>query len=278
MKKLMTLYYVDLREEFGSSTNCNATVWGTLTARFNSWCATQGSWAEWDQAQLYRKHRAELTFFQDLERKMAYESGQEAEPEAKQAYAIQHWRPSFDIMKEFEMKRAFTVPDLLLSNGQAVMASKHTQPRPLRLGGKGGSDKYRPKDNCREDVAKEQHENAEAKQRERQSKRTLIMQAAEADNKAADDRHAKTQKYIQGQSAADVAVKREMHTEMMTVLKALVPSAPSRDEKIAVKLRMLTEMSNTLKALDVDDVTRPVYQAQVDILLAEIRQFQAEPT
>ena len=104
------------------------------------------------------------------------------------------------------------------------------------------------------------------------------MQAAEADNKAADDRLAKTQKYIQDQSAADVAVKREMHTEMMTVLKALVPSAPSRDEKIAVKLRMLTEMSNTLKALDVDDVTRPVYQAQVDILLAEIRQFQAEPT
>ena len=81
------------------------------------------------------------------------------------------------------------------------------------------------------------------------------------------------QKFIESQSAAESAVKKEMHSDLMATLKGL---GPSRDEKISAKLRMLTEMSTHLSTLDANDVTRPLYQAQVELMMGDIRQLQAE--
>ena len=89
----MTLYYVDFKDKFDGVTNNNVAVWASLTARFNSWCSTQSTWAEWLPEQLQRKHSAELAHFRDLERKMAGESGDERDDAGLEQYAIHYWRP-----------------------------------------------------------------------------------------------------------------------------------------------------------------------------------------
>jgi hypothetical protein len=279
---LMTLYYVDFKDDFNGVTSSNVAVWQSLTARFNSWCSTQGTWAEWSPDQLQRKHSVELAHFRDLERKMAGESGDENDTQ-KEQYAIHHWRPSFNIMKEHETKRAFTVPPLLLSGGVKVMANQaFTQPKPLRLGGRAGEMKWRgveraASDNRRALEAKANEVTPEERQRVRATKRTLISQQAVADNKAADERLEKSQKFMEERTkslfAAECAMKEKMHAELMSTLTTL---GPSPDDIVAAKLRTLSEMSTALGALGHNNAARPLYERQIEKLMTEIGQLQGE--